>query len=230
MYMKKFLFFLLATGLFVGKISAQDTIKTLIHLSKIRNVGIYFAPEFQYGQSNGAFTAFSGGSAMLQFNHRFAVGLTGASTSSESFSPKGVAPLLLQSDFGGIKMEYTVRPASAIHVTFPLVIGSGEARADSVRTTIETNSENENHQNGGRESGLSSAYFVIQPGVQIEANVLRFAKVFAGANYRIASKTGATSTLPTDALSGLGINAGIKIGIFDIRKPHFHGRHHEKRG
>jgi hypothetical protein len=190
----------------------------LIHLSKIRNVGVYFAPEYQYGQSNAVFTSFSGGSFMLQFNHRFAIGLTRQETSSETFSPKGVAPLVLQSNFGGIKMEYTLRPASMIHVTFPLVLGGGEARADSLKTSESGGFHHENNENYTN-SGLRGSYFVIQPGIQLEANMFRFAKIFAGANYRFASKVGSVSILPTDSLGGLGINAGVKIGIFDLKKP-----------
>ena len=67
--------------------------------------------------------------------------------------------------------------------------------------------------------GNGAAFIFVQPGVNIEANVLKFMKVFAGASYRIAASgeshhNNVTSfDSPTlGQLQGLTFNAGIKIG------------------
>jgi hypothetical protein len=209
--MKHLLFAFASTVLFASSLSAQqDTVRTLVHVPKVRQVGLYIAPEFQYGQSNAAFTTFSGGSAMLILNNRFTFGATVQETINETFSPTGVSPLMMKSTFGGAKMEYTLHPSAAVHFTFPLILGMGTARADSLNErSFHT------HNEGVHRDSMHGEFLVIQPGVQIEANLLRWVKLFAGVNYRISSAIGTTSILPTDALQGFGINAGLKIGLFD---------------
>jgi len=207
----------IALLLLAGKAAGQDTVRThtLLQPSKLQYLGLYLAPEFQYGQSNGAFTTFSGGSAMLLFNKRFAMGVTMQRSTDRRFSPSGVSPLALHSVFGGLKMEYTLRPNSAVHIAFPLVIGGGFARADSIHEGRfdRFHGIDEN----GRGAGLHGQYFIVQPGVQVEANLLRWAKFYVGANYRIASKTGNESTtVPNDALQGASFSAGLKLGWFDF--------------
>jgi len=213
------LFFLALCPLFLaGNLVAQDTMRTLIRSAQIHSIGLYLAPEFQYGQSNGEFTPYAGGSFMLLFNKRLAIGVTAQHNVRETFSPKGVSPLVLRSAFGGVKLEYTSRPDAALHFSFPLVIGMGEACADSLW-----------HHRGNMHgifddrpvrTGRDGSYLVIQPGVQLEANLIRYIKLFAGANYRITSSVGHASTLPSDALQGFSLSAGMKIGFFDLRLQH----------
>lgn len=110
-----------------------------------------------------------------------------------------------------------MRPNAAVHFTFPLVVGVGEASADSVW-----------HRRGNMHgifgdrpviTGRDGSYLVIQPGVHLEANLIRYIKLFAGANYRITSEIGRASTLPNDLLQGLSFSMGLKVGFFDIRLP-----------
>jgi hypothetical protein len=231
--MKKFLFFLFVVAAFATKTNAQDTVRTLIHPAKIRNFGIYIAPEFQYGQSNATLNSYAGNSTMIIFNKRYAIGVAGYRSVTDAFSPKGVTPLVMRTAFGGGKIEYTVRPDAAVHVSFPLLIGAGDARVDSA------NARRGRYDRGNdfddNETSVNRAqFFVVQPGINVEANLLRNIKLFAGVNYRITSKIGtATTIVPTDALQGFGMSAGVRMGIFDIRKPHFHvrkfGRHKNKK-
>jgi hypothetical protein len=218
--MKKFILLVIALAIFTNTSFAQDTVRTLIHPTKIRNYGLYFAPEFQYGQSNATLNSFSGGSAMFIFNKRLALGVAAFESLNETFSPKGVTPLVLRTAFGGGKLEYTLRPDAAFHVSFPLLIGAGAARMDSVSTTTTINE----HYRGlsSRNALFNAEYFVVQPGINVETNLLKNIKMFVGVNYRFTSKLGtATTSVPTDALSGFGMSAGVKIGIFDVKKPHF---------
>ncbi len=219
--MQKLIFFSLLSCLLTGNLVAQDTVHTLIRPSKLNYLGLYVAPEFQYGQSNSAFTSFAGGSAMLLLNKRLALGVTAQQSLSETFSPNGVSPLVLQSAFGGGKLEYTLHPDAAFHLTFPLVVGVGEVRADSLHTH-DNGVDHEMHGDGHdfERTGMDGTYFLIQPGVQVEVNLLRYAKLFAGANYRITSNMDSASTLPSDALQGLSLNVGLKVGWFDFRLRH----------
>ena len=212
--MKKLLFLVLlmcvANSL---KSVAQDTTHTLIKLVKPQYIGLYVAPEVQYGQLNGAFTSLGGGSLMFLFNKRWGIGVTVQQSLSETFSPSGVAPLVLDAHFMGGRLEYTPRPDAAVHFTFPLVVGMGSASADSLRTEGSHNHDNSTFDGHGRDG---NEYVVVQPGIQLEANLIRYVKLFGGVNYRLAFASGtSTTTLPKNTLQGVSINVGLKMGLFD---------------
>ena len=205
----------------------DDTMHTLVKLSAPKYIGLYVAPEYQYGQAAGVFNSYVGSSAMLIYNKKLAFGVTGFTNTQESFAPAKVSPLLLRSTFGGLKLEYTPRPNSAVHVTFPLVVGFGVAQLDSVSYTrnpaIDSLDNDHNgkgkhyNYNGSRNRGISNDYFIIQPGIQLEANIFRLVKLFGGVNYRVAFPTETlTAPLANSTLSGLSANIGLKVGLFDF--------------
>ncbi len=195
---------------------AQDTTNIWVKLvEKTHYIGLYAAPELQYGQLNGAFTPMGGGSIMFLLNKKWGLGVTGQQTLNAKFSPLGIKPLVLDAQFWGIRGEYTPRPDAKFHLTFPLTVGMAIAGADSLNSAGERiNGDRFDIFNTGVES---SEYVIIQPSIQFEANLMRYAKIFAGANYRVAfsSETGFT-VLPKNTLQGFSINVGLKIGLFDF--------------
>jgi hypothetical protein len=211
---KQFLLSVATVLLMATQIVAQDTTHTLLKLTRPQYLGLYVAPEVQYGQLNGGFTAFGGASAMLMIGKRFAIGVTGQGSLDESYSPKGVAPKYMQGAFGGVKMEYIAKPNSAIHVSFPLVIGAGMVSVDS---TLNKGGQSEHHlYNNGKDFG-DNTFVVIQPGIQLEGNLIRYAKFFVGGSYRIAvASSGNAANIPSNSLAGLSVNAGLKLGLFDL--------------
>jgi hypothetical protein len=56
----------------------------------------------------------------------------------------------------------------------------------------------------------------VQPGVQVEANVFKCMKVYAGVNYRVAWKDAMPNQLSNSTVEGLSANAGIKFGLFEV--------------
>jgi hypothetical protein len=205
----------------------QDSTKSLIHtifkknkgFSKLNYLGVYIAPEYQFGQVGGTFASLAGGSIMLQFNKRFAIGMTGYS----SFRNQSMG---VDGKFGGLKFEYTVKPNAAIHVSFPLVVGMAgnnfhfeEFEHDDFRGEKDDDFDPKPEMKPRRGENFSNnMYRLIQPGVVAEANLYRFAKAFVGANYRFAFDN---NGLNTD-YKGFSANVGVKLGIFDYainRKP-----------
>ena len=203
---------LLILGVSAFKGNAQEPVKTLFKTPTIKQLGLYVAPEYQYGQLKNQFTSLGGASLMLLVNQQFAFGFSGQRSLDQSFSPSGVSPLYLHAGMGGLKMEYTPKPASAIHLSFPLFIGMGFAQADSSYTGFRTmNSDSLMRANRANRND----YFIIQPGVTAEANVIKYVKVFAGVNYRFAFNRDNTNTLPSSTMQGFSAFAGLKIGLFD---------------
>jgi hypothetical protein len=223
--LQKILVFAVLFSVTSFSLSAQDTTRTLLKLTKPKSWGIYIAPEVQYGQVKSAFTSFGGGSAMLMVNNRFAFGVTAQQTLSNTFSPKRISPLYVQSAIVGGKIEYTPNPTAAVHVTFPLMVGVGEVQADSLgENRFFRSFEGRGREYRGFSGGFNNgnSYVVIQPGINVEANLLSFMKLFVGANYRFSILNDNNSALLTaNTLQGVSISAGAKVGIFD----HHFGKH-----
>lgn len=226
----------------VKKVNTQKDERTRTLFSGMKNpmkpikyLGLSIGSEFQYGSLAGEFTPMAGVSAMLHINKTFGIGLVGYSTMN-NFTPTALnakSLLNLNIMYGGLKMEYTPNPNAAVHVSFPLLIGGGMAKVDSAG-----NNRNRNGFGGfggrdhdgfrGQNGRGNTNFFVIQPGINVEANVIRFLKIYAGASYRLTPSvnTEVTTTLPTPTagqLSGLNLSAGIKLGLFDYQL------HREKR-
>lgn len=200
---------LVCSTIMMAQDSTKSSMKTIFGgkkaKMKINYLGIYLAPEYQYGQVGGGSTSLSGAALMLQFNKKFAIGATGFG----SFRNRQNTDL--NANFGGLKMEYTIKPDAAVHVSFPLVIGVGgngfeydnDGRGRGRDRDFDDMFDDDDRHNMSR---------IIQPGVNVEANLNRYAKFYVGANYRFAFNHNSTNT--TD-LSGFAANAGLKLGIFD---------------
>jgi hypothetical protein len=212
--------------------SKDDRIKTLFLNKKnptkpIKYLGLSFGSEFQYGSLAGEFTPMAGVSGTLHINKKWGIGLAGYSTVN-NFTPTALnakSLLNLNVMYGGLKLEYTPNPNAAVHVSFPLLIGGGMARVDSANNYrngfwgYDGRGRNNRRESNGRDN---TGFWVIQPGINIEANVIRFLKIYAGASYRLTPSvnTETATALPTPTasqLSGVNINAGIKIGLFDYQ-------------
>ncbi len=218
----------LFSGISFGQDSTKASMQTLFGGKsakfKIHHLGIYFAPEVQYGQLDGVFVPLSGASAMLQINKKWGFGVTGfGGGGSRTDTTKNGG------NFGGLKLEYTPKPDARVHVSFPLMLGAGEAGRGGNRSGRDGMG---GRGKGGKDNDMdyyersnnrtdSPSFAVIQPGIALEANVFRFARVFAGANYRFAFNSSGSSA----ALQGFSTNFGVKVGFFDcslakkVRKP-----------
>lgn len=194
-------------------LNAQDTTHMLLKFSRPRYIGLYLAPEIQTGQLNNSFTAIGGGTAMLLLNQKWGFGIAGYKILEDGFSPKDVAPLYLRAYYGGLKMEYTPDPTAAVHLTFPLMIGMGMAHTDSLKFDHHGRGFDHNNRNDFDFRDHNEAV-IIQPGIQLEANMIRYLKIFAGANYRLAFNN-SNATIPKNTFSGLSLNLGLKVGLFD---------------
>lgn len=215
--MRKIIFSLaVACFAMVSKGQSQDTTHTLIKLIKPQTIGLYIAPEFNYGQLRGDMTSFSGGSAMLILNKKWAIGGTAQMSVDNAFVPKATSPLYVRGGFGGGKIEYTPKPDALVHVSFPLTIGAGQVSIDSVNTRYGRD-RNDSFGHGYNATNRNS-FVVVQPGIALEMNLLRYAKLYVGANYRLSFlNDNQTTLLPANTLQGFSVNAGLKVGLFDAK-------------
>lgn len=217
----------------------KEKMKTLFSgakkpLKKINYLGISAGTEMVYGTLAGTFTPMAGVSGMVHVNKKWGIGLAGYSTIGEQFTPKSLSStqaLNLNSMYGGLKLEYTFKPNSVVHLSFPLLIGGGISKIDSAGSRNgrdgefdRGNKEGRGNEPGRNAYGGDASFLVIQPGINVEVNVFRFAKVFAGASYRIVptvmKDNNTASLLPTptaNQLGGLNLSVGVKVGFFDYQ-------------
>lgn len=201
-YLKSGLICLL--GLISINTMAQTEMQTLFGKSKnkIQSLGFYIAPELSFGQFSGSFVTIAGNSVMLTVNKKFAIGATASSTIRDN------SATTTRGHFGGLKMEYTLKPDALVHVSFPLVVGAG-----NISSKENFNGFDRRGKYDDRFEFSRNGSFVVQPGVNVEANVFKYAKVFLGANYRLsANKSGYNADL-----SGFSSSLGLKIGVFDYK-------------
>ena len=93
----------------------------------------------------------------------------------------------------------------------------GVASADSLSSRNGRDDLFEFGGKGNRGNNDRNSFVVIQPSIQIEANLVRFVKLFAGVNYRLAFKENSTTNqLPSNTLQGISFNFGAKMGLFDF--------------
>jgi hypothetical protein len=218
---------LLQSTILLGQES--DSTKTLFSSFKLKNLGLYIAPEASYSKYAGSYTGLGGASAMLLLNNKWAIGVHGQSSERRSFTPTDLdanKALSMRVRNAGLRIEYIAAPHKVFHFAFPLTLGIGSASVDSVNSTnIDLENDDYNNHGGHRKfnsrNGNNSNYGFIQPGLNLEVNIFKFGKIFFGANYRIAtnitSDAVAPYTLTTAEVSGLNLNVGAKLGFFNYR-------------
>lgn len=210
-------------------------------LGKLNYLGLSVGGEVQYSMLAGQFTPMAGVSGMVHFNKKFGIGAAAYTTLDEKFAPTSLnasKALSLNNVYGGLKLEFTPKPDAKIHLSFPLLVGMGMARVDSVDNLDEQEDdyttdpipgmEDDREDDGSRDS-YGSDYFVIQPGINVEVNLIRYVKFTLGASYRIVPTISHDNTATTEAaypaptasqLGGLNVSAGLRIGLFDYHLGH----------
>jgi hypothetical protein len=198
--MKKSLFILILLMFQVSLLSAQDEpvikssaphegeIKTLFKKSnKPMKIGYYIGPEFAYTQFQGRDVFLGGLGLGVIVNHFFSVGLEGYGVLNSGNlwydfedtplgSPTGA---YLYGGYGGLKFEFRIFATSPVHISFPILIGGG----GMAYSTWQMHSRNYNDNYDGTTLD-SDAFFVVEPGVMVEINMLKFIRVGAGITYR----------------------------------------------
>lgn len=212
---------------------AQDSTQTLFKLSKIKTMGLYIAPEFQMADLNQHAEPFRAFSAMLQFNAHLSLGYSFFNSVDPMihyrYKTMLRAPISLSA--GAIKIEYALKPKSKIHISFPLLIGRSIAQAGYGVMPLAEKSIGYPDSLGNLPYLPDyylygqSRYAIIQPGITIEANVFKVIKLYLGVQYRFSLplRTAyddhmyimAPEALHPKFISGLVLNSGIKIGLFE---------------
>jgi hypothetical protein len=108
--------------------------------------------------------------------------------------------------YGGLLIEPIIAYRSPVHVSLPLIIGAG-GLGYSWNGDFQEGFNPRNHRDDGQ------AFFVVEPGVELEFNLIPLVRLGVGASYRYTSDLDLPAT-PKDALRGVNAGVSLKIGRF----------------
>ena len=188
--------------------------RTIFGSSGIRSNGGYGGITTAYSEIDNRDAIVIGGRGAWLINHQLGIGLAGYGFMTEhKMDAELNDDYQLLGGYGGLMFEFIANPNSPFHLSFPLVIGAGGV-SYSERDVFSSNSD------FNRLSEDSQAFFVVEPGVELEMNMLKFMRLAIGVSYRYTSDMDLTYTgsgnriLEADALHGLNAGVTLKFGKF----------------
>ena len=114
----------------------------------------------------------------------------------------------LNGGYSGLLLEYTLFPQSKIHVSFPLIIGSGVVYHSHHKDSLYVQNDWSRH-----DFSHMDHFFVIEPGVKLEFNVVKNFRIGLGISYRYSPERDHWVTSP-DLLNQLTGKLTFRFGKF----------------
>ena len=206
----------------ISKTDSSSQLKTLFQIKKgngLKSWGITAAPWVQFGQLGTQ----SGMNFAVHVNNNWAIGAGFLGNMRPKQDPNiNTVPTPRQS-FSGLTIEYTPKANSLIHVSFPVMIGSIRQENPDMMYMMATPTSLPYYPQPGGMGGRMDhdrddfyggfngpSAFGIQPGINLELNVFKYGKLFAGLNYRAAFGQNSTSDM-----KGFSGQVGATFGLFD---------------
>jgi hypothetical protein len=171
-----------------------------------------------YGAFGVGYTEIDGKEALLLnvkgawvINHHIALGLAGTGFFNNLDKSSNTNEHYLGGGYGGFYFEPIIFPKSPMHLSFPILIGAGGI------TSIPHNYWGLDWDNvhGGYDYDV---FFVVEPGVELEFNMVKFFRIAVGASYRLTNGVvlnySADNAVPVGALDGFNFYLNFKFGKF----------------
>jgi hypothetical protein len=187
-------------------------------------------PMGMFMELNGGYTMFGSKSVFLPgmsmgmiLNHHWTIGITGSFIGDHNgvhFSniyydsaTSSMHGAHLNGGYGGLLLEYTLFPEKRFHFAFPLMIGLGEMYYSNTMhhhdSTMNFNSHHEFHH-----SYISKdRFFVVEPGVRVECNVVKSLRIGLGISYRYSPDFKLKST-SADLINQFTAKLTLRFGKF----------------
>lgn len=177
---------------------------------------ISFTPRFTNVLGTDAALIGFGGGVVL--DNWLSLGLAGAwSTSAiknpyyvdhlQAFTTADLSGLELRYGFGGLLIEPALHGNSAVHVSTPVILGFGSVAYSYPRSDGNNSSSDQRTRTDGQ------GFFVVEPGVEIEASIIRSLRIGIGGSYIFTSELALPNTSP-DALRNFTARFSLKFGSF----------------
>lgn len=185
--------------------------------------GGYGAPELKltnFNQNPGLMVGGHGGFIM---NHKVIIGGGGYGLVTNSRFNDDT--LNLGTGYGGFRMEYICCSHKLVHFTIPVLVGAGGVgvmEKNKDQSTLGNfnwdSNDDEDYEDDwddwhNWDVVESSAYFVVEPGVNVELNIVKYFRIAMGGSYRYVAGTDLDLIKDSD-LSDFSFNLSLKFGVF----------------
>lgn len=186
--------------------SKNHEIKTILgRNSMARGFG---SLEFKTSEIKDDIVLFPGVTGGVILNNHFVLGMGfyGIANEVDFIGVQPQTKQFLYGGYGGLVLGGLIAPREIVHIYIPVLIGAGGAYI----------TENDYRNDSGRyinEYDESSAFAVIEPGIEIELNVTKFFKIGMGASYRFVTESKLVN-LTDDELSNYTGSFSLKFGNF----------------
>jgi hypothetical protein len=107
--------------------------------------------------------------------------------------------------YGGFQFEYLVKPDAVAHVGLSALVGGGATQRVFDRPGRDGFRDDDDNRIGDPDG-----FFVFEPGVNLEVNVMRWLHMSGGVSYRIVNGV-ERPNLSNDDLSGISATFGVKF-------------------
>ena len=183
-----------------GQINPMDQ----LFKDKPRDLTLYLNPTFEYSQIALQRLMIGGLGGGVIINIKFSLGAVYNQPLENISLPPSVGTGKFQMIWGGLHLGYTLWPLQKVHLTFPLSAGVGQLKITG--------------STSGTVSG-SPHFIFAEPGMMLEANIWRYARLGLGTSYRYTGKVSFNSLTPGD-LSGFAAVVSLQFGNFRYSLPH----------
>jgi hypothetical protein len=153
-------------------------------------------------------------------DHNWAIGLAGSFVANTNYLyypdiyydiyTNTMAEARLGGGYGSLLVEYTLLPRSVVHVSFPLMIGGGYMAYynDDLNYTSGYPYNHYDHH-----AVDEDGFFVIEPGVKAEFNIIKKLRIGVGVSYRYTPDLDLVNT-PKDLINQFTGRLSLRFGKF----------------
>lgn len=193
----------------------NDEIRTIF--SREKSNGGYGAFTISYSNIGGYDALVTGGRGAFIFDRVLAVGLAGYGfvNNLEYDRFNNQIHSSLAGGYGGLLIEPILAGTSPVHLSFPVLIGAGGVTLTDFYNLDDWQSPFSNYEYD------YDAFFVVEPGVELELNVTRFFRLAAAVSYRYTSEIELlgfedliNGPVAPNALRGFNYGLTFKFGKF----------------
>lgn len=214
--MKKFLYlctFAMVMLLLSNDLYAQDTEYKTIFNTKEASLSGWGAFDIKAGQVLGdEIGMYMGGKGGLLINNTFTIGLAGYGLLPfhrlESVVNINNENPYLFFGYGGLYLEYIIKPMNAVHINANCIIGGGGA--GYIYAVYRSN----RYDGYDEYDYVTDPVFVIEPGINMGVNLTKWFRIDVGGSYRFVNVIEDYDIVSEDDLKGFSGNISFKFGLF----------------
>jgi hypothetical protein len=152
-----------------------------------------------------------GGELVFTLNHALNIGVAGYGMPTridyEDSNDFYREDLSVEFGYGGFFVEPVFFDQKVVHFSVPVLIGGGWAGLSNRTNAYDSRYPDDFYLRD------ESIFFVLEPGINMEVNLVKYVKLTLGGSYRYVNGSDLRNIEDSD-LSGLSFGAGIRVGWF----------------